>query len=382
MFFVPLSTRPPSPPAVCLYSSPSLPIPSNGNSPRSVLEVTSLLVRLLPTLCPETVAHFYVGLRPARLYPRPSTAETPPSTAETPPSTAAASLSPRRRHVSRVGGSIHGDGFGGKCDPLQAPTGAVAGGGDARCGGGGGDSGSLGGGAAAVEAAMSGEEGEEETEEEEEEGREGEVTSAPWLFLSMFLPEPLEGLDFPSSTDGITGAADEDCGGDGGDDRGVDGLDSSSYEGYRLDGYQDRHRSGGIPHARQQRPQVAGGGEGHDTGSERKSDNELESRREGEGSKHALEPHGRREREEPKIAAASFMGAADAAAAAAKISLRFVCHVEVARLLAVTAMRVVGFGYERRGAEAAAEEQEEEAARVLLATGEAFFAAFNHAYDG
>lgn len=32
---------------------------------RSVLEVTSLLGRLLPTLCPETISHFYVGLRPA-----------------------------------------------------------------------------------------------------------------------------------------------------------------------------------------------------------------------------------------------------------------------------------------------------------------------------
>lgn len=32
---------------------------------RSVLEVTSLLGRLLPTLCPETISHFYVGMRPA-----------------------------------------------------------------------------------------------------------------------------------------------------------------------------------------------------------------------------------------------------------------------------------------------------------------------------
>ena len=32
---------------------------------RSVLEITSLLGRVLPTLCPEIISHFYVGMRPA-----------------------------------------------------------------------------------------------------------------------------------------------------------------------------------------------------------------------------------------------------------------------------------------------------------------------------
>lgn len=59
-------------------------------------------------------------------------------------------------------------------------------------------------------------------------------------------------------------------------------------------------------------------------------------------------------------------------AEAADVSLRFVCHVEAARLLAATAMRVVE---EERG------EWEEEKRRVLQA-GEAFFAAFGRSYGG
>lgn len=67
-------------------------------------------------------------------------------------------------------------------------------------------------------------------------------------------------------------------------------------------------------------------------------------------------------------------GATEGVCDDADVSTRFVCHVETVRLLATTAMGVLGGdGWEEEG--------QEECSRVLQA-GEAFFAAFGRLYCG
>lgn len=140
--------------------------------------------------------------------------------------------------------------------------------------------------------------------------------SVPWLLLAMPLPRPVAGLDGPRP-------ADREGGGGAPDGSTSRTIDPSSDRSPRC-------CSGDL------------------------SENPLESSE----------------------------NAGDFAAGAAdhdELSLRFVCHVEAARLLATTAMGVLGD--DDRGGYGGCEGGEEECARVLQA-GEAFFAAFERSYGG
>lgn len=184
-----------------------------------------------------------------------------------------------------------------------------------------------------------------------------EVPSVPWMLLSMLLPEPLGGVDLPWSadvvaTDGVTGLEDEALSGgntlSGGDASGDDELQYA----YRGSGdHQCANGRGEDP-----LEEVA-------VGMDRREGDSLFEQDGGRILNTKMDW-----RQEPQTEAAK---AAPTATVVADISLHFVCHVEVARLLAVTAMRVVGCGRRR-----------EEEGRVLLETGEAFFAAFNRSYGG
>lgn len=230
-------------------------------------------------MCPETISHFYVGLRP----PAPSPAAATTSSSSLPPSAFPESF------------------------PLDATGSAAA--------------------VAVLSEATAG------------------TLSVPWLLLAMPLPPPVAGLDFPPPTD-----EEED------DDGGSDTKASTR---------------GGVGTSSDRSPERSGEPRGDlfpssDTGDE--------------GAAAALGVAGH---EGNRTASAA--GGAEAAAAAAGIvangdalSLRFVCHVETARLLATTAMGILG---DDDGGDGGDEEGEEECARVLQA-GEAFFAAFERLYCG
>ncbi|CAM9221484.1 unnamed protein product, partial [Scytosiphon promiscuus] len=257
---------------------------------RSVLEVTSLLGRLLPTLCPETISHFYVGRRPA---------------VPSPPLPVAAAASSSSSSLP-------------KSFPESYPTDAT--------------------GSAAAVAVLS--------------QATASTFSVPWLLLAMPLPIPVAGLDVPRSTEDETG----------------DGTPSASPE-RKTSIPSDRSpgRSGEPPEDRSRSSTAVDGG-GTALGDGRES-----HRAEAAGGTGA------------DAAAAAATATATATAAGARIAAngnglatRFVCHVEAARLLATTAMGILG---DDDGGDGVDEEGEEECARVLQAA-EAFFAAFERSYCG
>ena len=159
------------------------------------------------------------------------------------------------------------------------------------------------------------------------------VCSVPWLFSAMPLPQPVAGLDVPFSADG--GEA------DGGDsDAPTEEPDSSSD-----------HSADHAPDEQQCPQSPADGGFV------------------GAGGQHDVETTEGAARGEEK------------AVSAGDVSLRFVCQVEAARLLATTAMGVLGDENVSGDGGREADEGGEECARVLKA-GEAFFAAFERTYAG
>lgn len=141
--------------------------------------------------------------------------------------------------------------------------------------------------------------------------------SVCWLFLAMPLPPPVVGLDMPYSADG---------------------------------------------------GETSGDSEVSTEKSERSSDRSIGSGRPqdfigavGAGGGRLTKPTG----------AAETVASGD-------VPVRFVCQVEAARLLATTAMGVLG---DDGGGSGEGKEENEEFARVLQ-TGEAFFAAFERSYCG
>lgn len=259
--------------------------------PRSVLEVTSLLGRLLPTLCPETISHFYVGLRPAAQSPLLPTLAIPAPSSSLPSSPFPESF------------------------PLDAT------------------------GSAAAVAILS--------------HATASTFSVPWLLLAMPLPLPVAGLDVPRPTNGEAGGGDPDTltstginvSSDRPSQRALDRFAGSS---------EDRSRSTTT---------------GDDGGSAEPGAGQRERN-------HSAATTGGADAEATAVVTAPM--AADIAANGSELSLRFVCHVEAARLLATTAMGILG---DDDGGDGVDEEGEEECARVLQA-GEAFFAAFERSYCG
>ncbi|CAM9779152.1 unnamed protein product, partial [Hapterophycus canaliculatus] len=245
---------------------------------RSVLEVTSLLGRLLPALCPETISHFFVGLRPAAPSPLllPATAAVSPSSLP----------SPFHEYFSL-------DATGSAAGVTVLPH-AVA-----------------------------------------------STFSVPWLLLAMPLPLPVACLDFPRPADG---------------DAGGGNPNTSTARAVDFNGSSDcsPERSGGPP-----------------------VDRSRSSANTGDGGTAALGA-GRERNRATSTGGAAAAGVAGVAANGDELSLRFVCHVEAARLLATTAMGILGDG---DGGDGGDEEGEEECARVLQAA-EAFFAAFERSYCG
>lgn len=239
-----------------------------------------------------------------------------------------------------------------------------------------------------------------------------EATSVPWLFSAMPLPHPLGGLDLPWSADGAALLDDED--------RVVDLTQSEEYGA----GSPQSATGGGNDVGDQHDADTAVVGQRRLVGDSGPDTDELSvtrksTRRGGSGgSISSINPHdvsgeeGHRERHSERgdlstptarsamevdaapVAVASdglatappalppnaetgeSSSANDAGTAAeveteANVSLRFVCHVEMARLLTSVAMNVLaedGIG-------------EEECNRILQAA-EDFFAAFGRSYSG
>ena len=156
---------------------------------------------------------------------------------------------------------------------------------------------------------------------------EAETTcSVPWLFLAMPLPPPVVGLDMPYLADsGETSDADSE----------VSTEESEHSSNRSTTGYGKQGGSVGGPTTGDERGLVGDGG----------------FRR----NKPVRSPE-----------------------TIADVSVRFVCQVEAARLLATTAMGVLG---DDGGGSGEEKEGKEECARVLQA-GEAFFAAFERSYCG
>ena len=235
--------------------------PNNIVMNRSILEITSLLRRLIPFLCRETISHFYVGLRP--------------------PSTSAGVASP----------------------PTSRATDFLA----------------------------------------------EEVTSVPWLLTTMLLPPPLGGLDLPWSADVARLSRSRKEARKGKEEEGVlaaggdDACESSA------------NTRGDVPAVEQQQQQ-------HPAISSRTSASASTSALSSSGGA-AMTP-------QPSISSDDIPEDLERVTPAA---LRFVCHVEVARLLAATAMGVLRDG---------GEEGVEEACTRLLRAGEEFFAAFGRTYGG
>ncbi len=154
----------------------------------------------------------------------------------------------------------------------------------------------------------------------------------------MPLPQPVAGLDVPSSGDTTETGGDSDAS--------TEDLECAS--GRSADRSPDKRWSplrpsdgGLVGGGGQHRVETAGGAAGAATGAE-----------------------------------------GNAAANDGDVSLRFVCQVEAARLLATTAMGVLGDGGGGGGGGGGeAGEGEEECARVLEAA-EAFFATFERTYSG
>lgn len=151
--------------------------------------------------------------------------------------------------------------------------------------------------------------------------------SVPWLFLAMPLPPPVVGLDVPYSADG-----EETSGNDS--KASTEELEHSSN---RSTGFDKQENSLGGPATGDEGGAVSVGGRQQNT----------------------------------------LAGAAETVAGG-DISVRFVCHVEATRLLATTAMGVLG---DNGGSSGEKMEEKEECARVLRA-GETFFAAFERSYCG
>lgn len=160
------------------------------------------------------------------------------------------------------------------------------------------------------------------------------VYSVPWLFSAMPLPQPVAGLDVPGSSDGAETSGDSDAS--------TEDLDCAS--GRSADHSPENRRSPLSPSA----GDVVGVGGQH--------------------------------RVEAAEGAAVATGEKGNAINDGDVSLRFVCQVEVARLLATTAMGVLGDGG-GGGGSGEAEEGREECARVLEAA-EAFFSTFERTYSG
>lgn len=149
--------------------------------------------------------------------------------------------------------------------------------------------------------------------------------SVPWLFLAMPLPPPVVGLDVPYSADAGETSGDDSEAWTEKLEHSSNRSTCSSKQGGPI-GVFGAGNGGGV---------VGVGGVQH--------------------NKPAVPPE-----------------------TVADVSVRFVCHVEAARLLATTVIGVLG---EDGGGSGEAQERKEECARVLQA-GEGFFAAFERSYCG
>lgn len=159
--------------------------------------------------------------------------------------------------------------------------------------------------------------------------------SVPWLFLAMPLPLPVVGLDVPYySADG--------------------GETSGDYSEVSIEEESERSSNRSTGSGEQEGP-LGGSATGDEGGFVI-----------GVGGRRHTEPAGAAE-----------------TVAGGEVSVRFVCQVEAARLLATTAMGVFGDGGGGGGGSDGEKEKEgkEECARVLRAS-EAFFAAFKRSYCG
>lgn len=160
---------------------------------------------------------------------------------------------------------------------------------------------------------------------------ENTTCSVPWLFSAMPLPQPVASFDVPYST--ANGEEELDRSSDRSPSHSPDGSGAHENRFWRPPaGDNAGPRRGGVRHTSKATEGDVGGAGAVDTAAAADDDNES--------------------------------------------SLRFVCHVEAARLLATTVMGVLGDGGGGGG-----EDGEAECTRVLQAC-EAFFATFERSYCG